>query len=123
MNNEIPFSNDVKNFYIQHTIKERNTTMKKFAAFLITFSILINSASTWHNVLAKDSTSSSVSTTALEQTLPENLELEQALSHGHIQRLKDSEKDLNSATFANVDGSKTVYLFTENIKYIDNNLF
>lgn len=41
-------------------------------------------------------------------------------SHHHIKRL-NAEEDLNSYVFLNEDGSKTVYIFGENLKYLNSN--
>lgn len=41
-------------------------------------------------------------------------------SHHHIKRL-NAEEDLNSYVFLNEDGSKTVYIFGEDLKYLNSN--
>jgi len=54
-----------------------------------------------------------------ESDLPENLDLQTVLERNHVERLYGEETELNSVTFKNADGTATVYLFDEAIKYVD----
>ena len=53
------------------------------------------------------------------ETVPEVINYEYAVSIGHIQRAYDEEDGLNSVVFRNDDGTNTMYLFNEDVKYID----
>lgn len=50
--------------------------------------------------------------------LPEMLSYNDAVSAGHVNRLT-AEEELNTLVFANSDNTKTMYYFSENIKYVD----
>ncbi|MBQ2883040.1 MAG: DNRLRE domain-containing protein [Alphaproteobacteria bacterium] len=54
-----------------------------------------------------------------EKDIPEYIDYDTAVANGHIQRLKAEEVDLNTAIFQNADGSKSMYIFEDNVKYID----
>ena len=52
--------------------------------------------------------------------IPEVISAECIAENKHVNRLYSEEKDLNTIVFQNRDGGKTIYLFNEPIKYIDN---
>ena len=54
-----------------------------------------------------------------ESHLPETIDLQTAREQGHITRLYSEETDMNTVKFKNMDGTKTVYMFSEDIKYVD----
>ncbi len=43
------------------------------------------------------------------------------ISRGHVERLKDEETDMYSVIFRNADGSKTLYMFAQPVKYVASN--
>ena len=53
--------------------------------------------------------------------IPEVLSVEQTVQAQNVERLRDEEETQNSAVFRNVDGTNTLYLFSENIWYEDAN--
>ena len=53
-----------------------------------------------------------------EKDLHELLRYDDAVSAGHVNRLND-EESLNTLVFANADNTKTMYYYSEDIKYID----
>lgn len=55
----------------------------------------------------------------LESEVPVLLTYNHAQSSGHVSRLRDEEDSLDSAIFLNSDGSKSLYVFSEQIKYVD----
>ena len=52
-------------------------------------------------------------------TIPEIISYQEAVDAGHIQRVHDEETDLSSVVFRNSDNTNTLYMFDENVKYID----
>jgi len=54
-----------------------------------------------------------------EKDLPEAVESEITSEKGHIKRLSSKETRLDTIIFANADGSETIYIFDENVKYTD----
>ncbi|MBR5278711.1 MAG: M23 family metallopeptidase [Clostridia bacterium] len=52
-------------------------------------------------------------------SLPETLDADAIAGKGHISRLYAEETDLNSVVFDNGNGAQSVYIFGEDIKYID----
>lgn len=54
-----------------------------------------------------------------EDILPECISYETAMEAGHIERIYEDESELYTAAFLNSDGTSTLYVFPENIKYID----
>ncbi len=59
--------------------------------------------------------------TPYTEALPEFVTREMLKLNNGVTRLKDEEPDLNSVIYRNLDGSKTLYMFSENVKYIDEN--
>ena len=51
--------------------------------------------------------------------IPECISQENAKSREHVNRLCSQEKNLNTVVFQNRDGSKTAYIFTKPVKYLD----
>ncbi|MBO4452489.1 MAG: hypothetical protein J5793_00995, partial [Clostridia bacterium] len=54
-----------------------------------------------------------------KEEIPATMDYETAFGKGHVKRMYDEESDLNTAVFLNGDGSRSLYLFYENIKYVD----
>ena len=52
--------------------------------------------------------------------VPSLLSYEKAVSQGHVLRLRE-EEELHTIVFLNKDGTKSMYMFDENIKYLDSN--
>ncbi|HBE12589.1 MAG TPA: hypothetical protein DCY74_00320, partial [Clostridiales bacterium] len=50
--------------------------------------------------------------------VPSLLSYEKAVSQGHVLRLRE-EEELHTIVFLNKDGTKSMYMFDENIKYLD----
>ncbi|MCL2023417.1 MAG: hypothetical protein FWG82_03500 [Oscillospiraceae bacterium] len=68
--------------------------------------------------LALDSVNDTVIALSADD-IPEVIDEALIEEKGHIERLYDEEDDLHSIVFANDDGSETLYLFDEPVKYID----
>ena len=56
-----------------------------------------------------------------ESDLPETMSLSEAKNQGHILRKREVETGLTTAVFENEDGTETMYMFAEPIKYTDSN--
>ncbi|MBP3388102.1 MAG: hypothetical protein J6L23_06140 [Clostridia bacterium] len=54
-----------------------------------------------------------------ESEVPVLLDYEEMVEKGHIERLYSEEQEMNSAVFKNEDGTNTLYIFNEDIKYVD----
>ncbi|HBL83821.1 MAG: hypothetical protein A2Y17_08225 [Clostridiales bacterium GWF2_38_85] len=54
-------------------------------------------------------------------SVPDIVGYEKAIEKGHIARLKSEEKDLYSVIFMNADGTNTMYMYADPVKYIDEN--
>ncbi len=52
---------------------------------------------------------------------PEAVSAQSIERNGHVNRLRAQEESLNEIIFQNRDGTKTLYMFSENVKYIDDN--
>ena len=52
-----------------------------------------------------------------ENEIPEFLRVDLLKSNNSVKRLNKQEKDMSSVLYQNTDGSKTLYLFSENVKY------
>ena len=52
---------------------------------------------------------------------PDAVPAEMIETNGHVNRLWEQEADLNSILFQNRDGTKTMYLFADAVKYVDEN--
>jgi len=83
---------------------------------------LLSSAMLLTPVLAQGiaETISQLSTPTLsEDEVPAVLDFEEMKAKGHVKRLYEEETEMNQAVFENEDGTRTAYLFTEAIKYVD----
>ena len=56
-----------------------------------------------------------------EEEIPEVMNTTETRRKGHVHRLRDEESDLDSAVFQNRDGTKSMYLFSQSIKFMDDN--
>ncbi len=70
-------------------------------------------------LVAIDTTSESISSVLSENDIPEYLALEASENSKFAARLYEKETALDTVLFANKDGSETVYIFNEDVKYID----
>ena len=69
---------------------------------------------------SSEKSSDSMTSTSLKiEDCPEAVSIAEIEKGGHVQRLKTQEKDLNTIVFQNDDGSKTMYYYSEPVKYID----
>lgn len=90
----------------------------RFFAFLICVLVLFNAlpfvvfAETQQNIITEQKAE------LKKADVPELLSFEQARESGHMLRLYSKEES-NTVVFQNQDGTETVYLFDENIKYTD----
>ena len=53
--------------------------------------------------------------------VPEVLSVSKAIKKGHVHRLREQEASLSTVTFQNSNGSKTSYVYSRPVKYIDEN--
>lgn len=53
-----------------------------------------------------------------KEEVPEILSYKQIEQAGHTKRLYSQENDLNTVLFENQDGTNSMYMFSENVKYI-----
>lgn len=83
---------------------------------VITASIIPNSF-----VNAEDQSSELSGKNLAINDVPESIGYRTAVGRGHVQRLRTEENDLNTAVFENSDGTRSMYYFGDNIKYIDSN--
>ena len=54
-----------------------------------------------------------------EADIPAAVSAEEIAERGHVHRLREQEENLYSIVFQNRDGTKTLYYFAEEVKYID----
>ncbi len=59
-----------------------------------------------------------VRTAVCEENLPETIDAEIASADGYVARLNSEEKSLSEIVLEKEDGTRTLYLFGENVKYI-----
>lgn len=85
-----------------------------FASVLVLFNALpfVAYATEQHNITTEQNIE------LKEADIPAALSLSQVQERGHTKRLH-SKEDLNTAVFQNQDGTETLYMFDENIKYRD----
>lgn len=96
--------------------------MKKFRFFAIILLILmLFNALSFVSYADNSQNETEQNKTLNEADLPETLSLEQARASGHKKRLPSREDKMNTAVFENEDGTETLYLFDEDIKYTDKN--
>ncbi|MDD2268447.1 MAG: hypothetical protein PHY15_02720 [Eubacteriales bacterium] len=54
-----------------------------------------------------------------ELNVPDVVGYTTAVEKGHIARVRSEEKDLYSVVFSNGDGTNTLYMFSDPVKFID----
>lgn len=94
----------------------------RILSLLLTFALVFTSFTGMtfaaSNILSSSSTDN-IALVLSEESVPETISYENALQQGHIERLFSQEQDLNTAIFKNNDGTNTMYIFDEDIKYVD----
>lgn len=70
-------------------------------------------------LIVVDESSESITSVLSENDIPECLSLEGSENSKFAARLYEKETALDTVLFANKDGSETVYIFNEDVKYID----
>ena len=56
-----------------------------------------------------------------EQNLPDAIDSETVIKDGYVARLNSEEQTLSEVVLEKDDGTRALYLFSENVKYIDEN--
>lgn len=69
----------------------------------------------------QESESKIVRTELTEQNLPDVIDAETAIADGYVARLNSEEQSLSEVVLEKYDGTRALYLFSENVKYIDEN--
>lgn len=69
----------------------------------------------------QESESKIVRTELTEQNLPDVIVAETAIADGYVARLNSEERSLSEVVLEKDDGTRALYLFSENVKYIDEN--
>lgn len=69
----------------------------------------------------QESESEIVRTELTEQNLPDVIDAETAIKDGYVARLNSEEQSLSEVVLEKDDGTRALYLFSENVKYIDEN--
>ena len=69
----------------------------------------------------QESESKIVRTELTEQNLPDVIDAETAIADGYVARLNSEERSLSEVVLEKDDGTRALYLFDENVKYIDEN--
>lgn len=69
----------------------------------------------------QESESKIVRTELTEQNLPDVIDSETAIADGYVARLNSEEQSLSEVVLEKDDGTRALYLFSENVKYIDEN--
>lgn len=69
----------------------------------------------------QESESKIVRTELTEQNLPDVIDAETAIADGYVARLNSEEQSLSEVVLEKDDGTRALYLFRENVKYIDEN--
>lgn len=69
----------------------------------------------------QESESEIVRTELTEQNLPDVIDAETAIADGYVARLNSEEQSLSEVVLEKDDGMRALYLFSENVKYIDEN--
>lgn len=62
-----------------------------------------------------------VKTVVSEENLPDSLDAETIIADGYVARLNSEEQSLSEIVLEKEDGTRSLYLFGENVKYIDEN--
>lgn len=69
----------------------------------------------------QESESKIVRTELTEQNLPDVIDAETAIADGYVAWLNSEEQSLSEVVLEKDDGTRALYLFSENVKYIDEN--
>lgn len=69
----------------------------------------------------QESESKIVRTELTEQNLPDVIDAETAIADGYVARLNSEEQSLSEVVLEKDNGTRALYLFSENVKYIDEN--
>lgn len=69
----------------------------------------------------QESESEIVRTELTEQNLPDVIDSETAIADGYVARLNSEEQSLSEVVLEKDDGMRALYLFSDNVKYIDEN--
>lgn len=69
----------------------------------------------------QESESKIVRTELTEQNLPDVIDAETAIADGYVARLNSEEQSMSEVVLEKDDGTRALYLFSENVKYIDEN--
>lgn len=73
-------------------------------------------------VVAEESENSAEGNKKLAKSeVPSVIEYEKAIKNKHVKRAKDKEKGLDEIVFINEDGSCTMYIYEQNVKFVDKN--
>ncbi|MGN0988935.1 MAG: hypothetical protein ACI4N6_01345, partial [Eubacteriales bacterium] len=101
------------------------TKMKRVLTLVITVCMLFSAFGGFISTTAATETSAATKETQTSKILqaddiPANMSLEEARNAGHVSRLyeQESPEDLSSVIFKNADGTNTMYIFSEPVKYI-----
>lgn len=78
-------------------------------------------AETSNQELEPESESKIVRAELTEQNLPDVIDAETAIADGYVARLNSEERSLSEVVLEKDDGTRAMYLFDENVKYIDEN--
>lgn len=78
-------------------------------------------AETSNQELEPESESKIVRAELTEQNLPDVIDAETAIADGYVARLNSEERSLSEVVLEKDDGTRALYLFDENVKYIDEN--
>lgn len=78
-------------------------------------------AETSNQELEPESESKIVRAELTEQNLPDVIDSETAIADGYVARLNSEEQSLSEVVLEKDDGMRALYLFSENVKYIDEN--
>lgn len=62
-----------------------------------------------------------VRTAVSEENLPDSLDAEKVIADGYVARLNSEEQSLSEIVLEKEDGTRSLYLFGENVKYVDEN--
>lgn len=93
--------------------------MKRILSMLISVIIVLNTLSLFAFATSISNEESNVSPVPVESNVPETIEATKISELGHIQRLTSEERELNTVTYLNSDGSCTAYIYHDNVKYVD----
>ena len=100
-------------------------TIKKVVATVLVMVIALVNVN-YENVYASSRKATNNATEKKQQTLnredvPYIMDYKDAVKNGHVSREKSRESGLDDIVFQNSDGSYTMYVYDQNVKYIDEN--